>query len=398
MKFHHRLTFVTALLLLFILLLSSPLKDFYEDRSNYADKTTYRRWIRRPFGSEKQALLMAHETSPYDIKNESVQDKMVAMPTTPLEKHIHILVHARMRTGSSVTGSLFNNLPDFFYVYEPGHMIVEDKQLDLYADSFKYLETIRPDLVSFLRSIYNCSFGGKTFYTRSLQRHHFMRQNSKALAGVKTPIREGDLERICSQKKHIVVKTVRLNNVVLAEAALRENNVRVIHVVRDPRAMMLSRRNMQHLSGTERNNRASRGVFEYRLEKIIKDYCKWLEDNYISVEQGSEWMKNQYLLIRYEDLIDRPVPFVAKMFKFAGLPLDNDTVARIQSADWWRGHGEEWRSHVTFKEVARVHKLCPDSVFRRFGYKKLLNESQLTDNSTSVVLPLEYTDLNPQLV
>ncbi|XP_070555168.1 carbohydrate sulfotransferase 1-like [Ptychodera flava] len=388
MKFHHRLTFAITLLLALLFLILSPVKEFYYGRI-YSHIATDTQWIQQP------AVLVVSSENPSNLNNTSILDEQAAAVKG---RYIHILVHARMRTGSSVTASLFNDLPDFFYVYEPGHMIVEEKQLDLYADSFKHLEDIRPDLVNFLHCIYNCSFGGKTLYTRSLQRHKFMRQNSKALAGIKTPIREGDLERICRQKKHIVVKTVRLNNVALAESALRQYHVRVIHVVRDPRAMMLSRRNMQKLSGNMKRNKASRDVFVYKLKKIITDYCTWLEDNYLSVDRGPDWIKKQYFLIRYEDLIDRPRTFVKKMFKFAGLPLDNDTVARIQSAKWWRGHGEEWRSHVTFKEVDAVQELCPDSVFKRFGYKKLSSEAQLIDRNTSVVVPLKYTGLDPHLV
>ncbi|XP_077991561.1 carbohydrate sulfotransferase 4-like [Glandiceps talaboti] len=309
---------------------------------------------------------------------------------------IRVLIHARMRTGSSVTGTLLNNHPDFYYVYEPGHMLVEDKRLNLYGDSFQNLESIRPDLVKFLHSIYTCNFTATKFYTKSLQKHQFMRQNSRALAGGNIPIKEKDLSRICSQRRHIVVKTVRLNNLILASCVLEENRVKIIHIVRDPRGMMLSRRNMQRLSKEYKLVKGSI-VFDKKLKGVIKDYCQWVNENYKSATEGPEWIRNQYFLLRYEDLIDRPMTFVPRMFNFIGLPVDNTTVERLQSTDWWSGHGEAWRTGLTVREVLRVQELCPD-VFNKFGYIKISADHELHNMNRSLVVPIENTTINPQYV
>ncbi|XP_077991564.1 carbohydrate sulfotransferase 3-like [Glandiceps talaboti] len=319
-----------------------------------------------------------------------------AILQSPEATSIRVLIHARMRTGSSITGTLLNNHPDFYYVYEPGHMLVEDKRLDLYGDSFQNLESIRPDLVNFLQGIYTCNFTATEFYTKSLQRHQFMRQNSRALARETLPIREKDLSRICSQRRHIVVKTVRLNNLILASSVLEENQVKVIHVVRDPRGMMLSRRNMQRLPRTYNHQKGS-AVFDKKLERVIKDYCQWVNENYKSATEGPEWIRNQYFLLRYEDLIDRPMTFVPRMFDFIGLPVDNTTVERLQSTDWWSGHGEAWRTGLTVREVLRVQELCPD-VFYKFGYVKISDNQELENMNSSLVVPLQNTNLIPKFI
>ncbi|XP_006812554.1 carbohydrate sulfotransferase 1-like [Saccoglossus kowalevskii] len=378
MKFHYRLVFTSAIIFLALFFLLSSHSYNLVDKL-VPEHASFANNLRQTGDTASASLNCTWNTTSGNLFDmlKQLDDGSSGNP----KKQVRVLVHARMRTGSSVTGGLFNDYPDFFFLYEPGHMLVEHKKMDLYGDNFKDLEKLRPDLMSFLNDTYHCNFSGKDFYLKSLKRHRFMRENNRALRGMKLPIKENDLIKVCESKSHIAVKTVRLNSLILAESVLRENEVRVVHVVRDPRGMMPSRRHMQGM-------RTSSGVtFEPKLERVVKDYCDWLEHNHVTENTGPDWLRKQYFCLRYEDLVDRPLTFVPELFKFAGLPLNDATMLRINSEEWWSNHGERWRADVTMKEVLRIQEICGEHIFSTLGYKMVYNEEDLTNMNKSLLMP-----------
>ncbi|XP_077862974.1 carbohydrate sulfotransferase 5-like, partial [Saccoglossus kowalevskii] len=179
------------------------------------------------------------------------------------------LVHSRMRTGSTLTGSYFANHPDFFYIYEPGLMIAWYKRLNVLRDSFDYLEAIRPTLVDFMHAFYHCDFTGRKYFYTSINNSLFLRRFSN-ITHLEVPMQEKTITQICKSKRHIVSKTIRLNNILLAAPVLKADEIKVIHLVRDPRGMAYSRRQFEHLP-TGVNNKTFK--LPEKLEEVVKDDC-----------------------------------------------------------------------------------------------------------------------------
>ncbi|XP_070555038.1 carbohydrate sulfotransferase 4-like [Ptychodera flava] len=312
-------------------------------------------------------------------------DKDVTDTKLSKRRRLRVLIHARMRTGSTLTASYFADNPDFFYVYEPGHMIIEYKEMDLYKDGFDYLEPTRHELVDFIHSFLHCNFTGRDYFFKSINKNNFQRYYSN-ITHLDLPVREADVTAICLSKRHIVTKVIRLSNILFASAVLKEDHVKVIHLVRDPRGMANSRRPFQGLSKISNGGEQFR--FPDKLEQVIKDYCSWLDTNYLTVKNSDSWFKENVMFVRYEDLADWPEEIVPKMYNFVGLQDSTHIRRLIKLSAKLRGNGQAWRSQLNLKEVKRIEDLCPDEVFRTFGYVKVHDERQLRNKSVSLVKPV----------
>ncbi|XP_070546582.1 carbohydrate sulfotransferase 4-like [Ptychodera flava] len=298
------------------------------------------------------------------------------------KRRLRVLVHARMRTGSTLTARYIASNPDFFYVYEPGHMIIEYNDMDLSQDGFDYLERIRHELVDFMHSFLHCNFTGRDYFFKSINKNGFQRYFSN-ITHLDLPVREADVTAICRSKPHIITKVNRLNNILFASAVLKEDDVKVIHLVRDPRGFANSRRSFR---GFKDSKGGEHFTFPEKLEQDIRNYCTWLDTNYLPVKNSDSWFKENVMLIRYEDLADWPEEIVPKMYTFVRLQRNTQIQRLIKLS--MKGKGQAWRLQVNIDEVKRIQDLCPDEVFRTFGYVKVHDEGQLRNTSISLVKPV----------
>ncbi|XP_077991616.1 carbohydrate sulfotransferase 1-like [Glandiceps talaboti] len=310
-------------------------------------------------------------------------------------KRIKVLLHARMRTGSSLAARYLGKHPDFFYSYEPGWMLANMlPELHPVDDSYQALENIRPYLVSLLNGIYTCRFENYFYFIRYLNQVRMFR--SYVDLPLKLPITVSSLNEFCKSRRHILVKTIRLHNVLSADQVLFKNDVKIIHLVRDPRGMAPSREKFQRLD--QAKSLIPGGVFHPMLENIISGTCEWMEKNYKVIESGPLWLKKNYLLLRYEDIADYPWRFVPKIYDFIGLPVPDEVKDLMEKEILKKpNNGQVWRQKLSFRQVQRIQELCSESVFNLFGYVIAENESQLLGNTslvTDVPLPLSLQDLD----
>ncbi|XP_077976174.1 protein-tyrosine sulfotransferase A-like [Styela clava] len=88
-------------------------------------------------------------------------------------------------------------------------------------------------------------------------------------------------------------------------------NAKFIHMVRDPRAVVYS-----SLSQNDSNNAASYWM----------NFRKWDEDNIIILNKCEELGKKYCLLVKYEQLILKPVTQTKRIFKFLGIPWNDEVL------------------------------------------------------------------------
>ena len=133
---------------------------------------------------------------------------------------------------------------------------------------------------------------------------------------------------ICEQENSLIVpKTIRLYNItelsLLPELGC--NNFKIIHLVRDPRAVLLSRMKVfhelydgckllgEHLAG------ASQELFsEEYMRRAASDLCTHHLHSYQVGMNPPDWLKDRYKLVRYEDLAAHPDRWAASLVHFAG--------------------------------------------------------------------------------
>ncbi|XP_077979649.1 carbohydrate sulfotransferase 1-like [Glandiceps talaboti] len=308
----------------------------------------------------------------------------------------NLLIFALKRSGSSVTGTLFAKHTNFFYFYEPD-MIVANNVLGGFArEDFESMEMIRPQLMGFLDAIYTCNFTKHEYFISDINEITlFWRQGNFPF---QPPITIEDMTKLCRSKDYIATKVLRIYNILWIAPLLRKHNIKVIHLVRDPRGLIKSR---------EMFEMSSRNFFEKdklnftdRLKKELVNYCKWMDTNYMVARYGPDWLRNNYLLVRYEDIADNPWAVIPQMYKFIGVQSNDvvhDIIAKVTSKK--SGNAQAWRQGVTYENVMDMQACCPERIWKMFGYKLVSSAEMLANTKISLVEDMpadrqEFEDIN----
>ncbi|KAM4747085.1 carbohydrate sulfotransferase 1-like [Rhinophrynus dorsalis] len=340
----------------------------------------------------------------------------------------HIIILATTRSGSSFLGQIFNQNPDIFYLYEPLYHV----QWTFTNSSARIQKQIdRRSLVGayrdLLRNLFDCDFYFLENYIRPAPKDHettsfFRRGASNALCS--PPLCEqlqSIEEHLCSKKcrkvnltlvskschtyKHMAIKTVRIPEISDIKTLAEDPrlNLKIIHLVRDPRGILASRINtfIDLYRAWKIWNATGKRPHNVDLSQITTT-CTDLSN---SVETGFSrppWLKGKYMLVRYEDLAKNPVKKAREMYDFVGLewkdnvhrwierntngssvPLGNIKFTTSRNS---AETAENWRLHLCFDIVQSLQELC-NVTFSLLGYQVVDSVLQLKNLSHSLVEP-----------
>ena len=109
------------------------------------------------------------------------------------------------------------------------------------------------------------------------------------------------LEEECQTAKLLLLKTIRLNLAHVIKVAKRDPSIKVVHIVRDPRAMIYSRKKWVRPSVAEVKITCSRLLADIHLSRRL------LELN-----------ESNYFFLRFEDLAQNPQQSARKLYSFVG--------------------------------------------------------------------------------
>lgn len=353
----------------------------------------------------------------------------------------HILLFASTRSGSSFTGQLLNQHPEVFYVFEPLYHVQQaftnsSSRLRRNLDRRALLGAYR-DL---LLNLYTCDLHFIENYIRPEPQEHvtssfFRRSSSHALCSPPVcmdgingaspdsadetwcPKKCGALNLSlaslsCLSKEHIAIKTVRVPEVGDLRTLTEDPrlDLKIIHLVRDPRAILASR--IMAFSDQFRPwkiwNSTGRQPRYVDLSQITST-CK---DMTASAETGLQrpaWLQGRYLLVRYEDLAFNPQGKAGEIYKFVGLDMESrvqawimkNTRSNVSSQSEWnyrystsrdsRATSESWRLRLSFDIVKTVQELCTDAL-SLLGYKQVHSAAELRNLSHSLVENRTFLD------
>ena len=96
-------------------------------------------------------------------------------------------------------------------------------------------------------------------------------------------------------------------------------DIRLLHVVRDPRASINSRIKLGWMPDYENTT----------FERKVQNYCDEIVENIEFGQQLNESLKRRYKLITYRDIAARPVDTAQEVFKFAGYNMSDKTLKWI---------------------------------------------------------------------
>ncbi|XP_038520125.1 carbohydrate sulfotransferase 4 isoform X1 [Canis lupus familiaris] len=332
--------------------------------------------------------------------------------TTEEPKPMHVLVLSSWRSGSSFVGQLFGQHPDVFYLMEPAWHIW---MTFTHSTAWRLQMAVR-DLI---RAIFLCDMSVFDAYMKPGPRRQsslFQWENSRALCSPPACnifsrdmiIPRAHCKLLCSQQpfevvekacrsySHVVLKEVRFFNLQMLYPLLRDPslNLRIVHLVRDPRAVFRSR---EHT--TEELMIDSRIVLGQHWEKLKKEdqpyymmqvICQSQLEIYKAVQSLPKALRERYMLIRYEDLVRNPIARTAQIYEYVRLkflPHLQTWVYNITRGEGMGNHAfhtnarnalnvsQAWRWTLPYKKVSRLQKVCSDTM-TLLGYQLVRSEQE----------------------
>ncbi|KAM7408661.1 hypothetical protein PAMA_002401 [Pampus argenteus] len=333
----------------------------------------------------------------------------------------HILLLASTRTGSSFVGEFFNQHGEnMFYLFEPLWHVERMLTTATEANNGTVLAGIYRDV---LQGLFLCDFSPLEKFISPPPQDHitpalFRRESSLSLCEdpVCSPVIKDVFERTrrcgplnftlasesCLSKQHHAIKTVRVRQLDTLQPLVEDPrlDVRIIQLVRDPRAILASR--MVAFSSKYQTWKAwaQDGQVPEDDEEVkrLKGNCDQIR---MSAEVGlsqPRWLRSRYMLVRYEDIARYPMQKAEEMYRFTGIPFSPQArewiLRNTQTTQEASGiystqknsseQAEKWRFSIPFTLAQVVQRVCGPTM-KLFGYRFVDDENQLTDKSISLL-------------
>ena len=228
-------------------------------------------------------------------------------------------------------------------------------------------------------------FGIKSrLYRRCLYRIH-----KQPLPGTEDQICLSGFQNNCKTSKYRMVKTIRLRMKILGELLQEYPSLKVIHLVRDPRATIVSQSKV--------------GMFRMKTRRGAATFCARVLTDIKDAEEISARVANSVILLRYEDLVMDPIKMAQTLYDFIGAELSSsikDYIWNItqagQESDGVVGsvrrnsaeHIFAWRNLISYSTVKIIDQEC-QSLYEKIGMIAVTSESMLRNLS----VPL-WKDIN----
>ncbi|XP_066204703.1 carbohydrate sulfotransferase 3 isoform X1 [Saccopteryx leptura] len=336
----------------------------------------------------------------------------------------HVLLMATTRTGSSFVGEFFNQQGNIFYLFEPLWHIERTVSFEPGGANAAGSALVYRDV---LKQLFLCDLPVLEPFISPPPEEHltqflFRRGSSRSLCEdpVCTPFVKKVFEKYhcksrrcgplnvtlaaeaCRRKEHMALKAVRIRQLEFLRPLAEDPrlDLRVIQLVRDPRAVLASR--MVAFAGKYETWKKWLAEGQDRLRE---DEVQRLRGNCESIRLSAElglrrpaWLRGRYMLVRYEDVARRPLDKAREMYRFAGIPLTpqvedwiqkNTQGSRDSSGIYSTQKNsseqfEKWRFSMPFKLAQVVQAACGPTM-RLFGYKLARDAASLTNRSVSLL-------------
>ncbi|KAM9197931.1 carbohydrate sulfotransferase 3 [Dugong dugon] len=354
---------------------------------------------------------------------EGEEDEEPPQPAVATPRR-HVLLMATTRTGSSFVGEFFNQQGNIFYLFEPLWHVERTVSFEPGGANAAGLALVYRDV---LKQLFLCDLYVLEHFINPLPEDHltqfmFRRSSSRSLCEdpVCTPLIKKVFEKYhcknrlcgplnvtlaaeaCHRKEHMALKAVRIRQLEFLQPLAEDPrlDLRVIQLVRDPRAVMASR--MVAFAGKYETWKKwlAEGQDQLRQEEVqrLRGNCESIR---LSAELGLRqpaWLQGRYMLVRYEDVARWPLQKAREMYRFAGIPLTpqvEDWIQKnTQAAQDSNGiystqknsseQFEKWRFSMPFKLAQVVQAACGPAM-RLFGYKLVQDAASLTNRSVSLL-------------
>ncbi|XP_076589451.1 carbohydrate sulfotransferase 6 [Chaetodon auriga] len=345
--------------------------------------------------------------------------------SAPSNGKVHVLVLSSWRSGSSFLGQVFSQHPSVFYLMEPAWHVWTKLQ----RPGARVLRMAVRDL---FRSVFQCDFSAMEVYLP--EQHNvsnlFMWSHSRALCSPPvcplTPPNELSNQTVCSQTcdaiglrvveeacatySHVVLKEVRFFELESLYPLLQDPSldIRIIHLVRDPRAVVRSREQsakaftIDDAIVLEQKNMPTAEVQYQVIQEICRSHVRINER---AILKPPPFLKGRYKMVRYEDVARNPLEEINDMYKFVGLKMTEQLGKWIYRVTHGKGKGtkneafkitsrnaedvsQAWRSVLPYNKVKRIQEVCKGAM-SLLGYRTVNSEKEQKRLDIDLLVPQE---------
>ncbi|KAJ8248909.1 hypothetical protein GJAV_G00229090 [Gymnothorax javanicus] len=344
-------------------------------------------------------------------------------------RRTNILILASTRTGSSFMGQLLNQHSDVIYLFEPLYHVQSSLLPRLnrsnYDTALKLMAGASRDL---LRSLYDCDFYFLERYitpppVKHITNNLFRRGASRALCSPpvcrasgprkanwevkncenKCPLDMTLAATSCRQLPSMAIKIVRIPELGDLRTLVEDPrlNLKIIHLVRDPRAILSSR--METFWSLDRRNTMEDMARKNQIKLDptgIRELCEDYHNSISMALSRPHWLKGKYMLVRYEDLARNPLQKTKEIYEFLGMSLDKNVINWIQyntregngpaSQNFYsttrdsKATAESWRLKLSFEMATYSQNIC-SQVLHQLGYKAVKSSEELKNLSLTLI-------------
>ncbi|KAK3108114.1 hypothetical protein FSP39_001467 [Pinctada imbricata] len=241
-----------------------------------------------------------------------------SMSQSPREDFVPVLVLAYLRSGSSFTADIIQQAKGSFYVFEPLRNLLDREKIKSTAScndtEFMSMECREPSTINFIidqiTKFYRCDYKVSFLVPDP---HQGGSENQIFYANCLRATRQKPgycfqlMRRICYKSSVRIIKTIRLS--VDLTKMLLENipNLKIIHLIRDPRAVVGSRQTGDFMKKTNL----------YLLSP--KELCMRYEKDIAAAKEVERIWPTGIRRIHYEDLATDPHKISRGIYEFLGL-------------------------------------------------------------------------------
>lgn len=192
------------------------------------------------------------------------------------------------------------------------------------------------------------------------------------------------LQNLCNSTNIRIAKVIRLAMNLTPELLQSDSNLKVVHLIRDPRAILKSRLHVGAYSISAIKNKA----------KVL---CVQIYDNTIkSLElMKMPQFKNRIMTLFYENLALNPIAVTKDIYHFLHIPFTENVQEWISKNMLGKNldnrpyavtarnstlHSQEWRLKIAYDSVKDVDESCLH-VYKLLGYKAVRDINHLRNIS-----------------
>ncbi|XP_064616340.1 carbohydrate sulfotransferase 4-like [Liolophura sinensis] len=303
-----------------------------------------------------------------------------------------------MRGGTTFVGSTFERNKDIFYVFEPEWSLIfqtmnEYQPLQNVDGTFQdpvWIHDADETVERLIQNYLYCNISGidvtslrqrfmlEARYTKPLYDCVRMKRNKMANC-VK------NFTNVCTSKKFRFLKTVRLRVHAIEKLLTNDPSLRIIHMIRDPRGIAVSRQGWQEF-------------YQAKMTFTFGRVCAEMLRDIESVEKLPPEVAKRVLPVLYEEVAENPESMVEHLYKFVQMPYtgyvreyvknvthaakDNTVGFSTQRANSAKT-AYSWRAKISWKLSSEIDAIC-ERVYKKVGYLRAKSEQVLRNYNISL--------------